>query len=98
MERSFADSKQLHGHRYARLRGRGKVFEQCLLCSAVQNMKKIALVVDRDDLLRLLRRLRLFWQFQKLYKWVSKELDRSMTSYVQIACKHLTTPKIENPA
>jgi transposase len=98
VERSFADSKQLHGHRYARLRGRGKVFEQCLLCSAVQNMKKIALVVDRDDLLRLLRRLRLFWQFQKLYKWVSKELDRSMTSYVQIACKHLTTPKIENPA
>lgn len=57
VERSFADSKQLHGHRYARLRGIGKVFEQCLLCAAVQNMKKIALVVDRKDLLRLLRLL-----------------------------------------
>jgi len=58
VERSFADSKQLHGHRYARLRGIGKVFEQCLLCAAVQNMKKIALVVDRKDLLRLLRLLK----------------------------------------
>jgi len=57
VERSFADSKQLHGHRYARLRGIGKVFEQCLLCAAVQNMKKIALVVDRKDFLRLLRLL-----------------------------------------
>jgi hypothetical protein len=36
------------------------VFEQCLLCAAVQNMKKIALVVDRDDLLRLLRLMRRF--------------------------------------
>ena len=98
VERSFADSKQLHGHRYARLRGRGKVFEQCLLCSAVQNMKKIALVVDRDDLLRLFRRLRLNWPPQKLYKWVSKELDRFMTNFIQIAFKHITTPEIENPA
>lgn len=57
VERSFADSKQLHGHRYARLRGIGKVFEQCLLCAAVQNMKKIALVVDKKDLLRLLRQI-----------------------------------------
>ena len=55
VERSFADSKQLHGHRYARLRGIGKVFEQCLLCAAVQNMKKIALVADRRGILRLLR-------------------------------------------
>jgi len=57
VERSFADSKQLHGHRYARLRGIAKVFEQCLLCAAVQNMKKIALLVDRKDFLRLLRLL-----------------------------------------
>ena len=55
VERSFADSKQLHGHRYARLRGMSKVFEQCLLCAAVQNMKKIALVVDKKGLLKLLR-------------------------------------------
>jgi len=98
VERSFADSKQLHGHRYARLRGRGKVFEQCLLCSAVQNMKKIALVVDRDDLLRLFKRLRLFWTPQKLYKWVSKEHDRFITNFKEIAFKYITTPEIENPA
>lgn len=42
VERSFADGKQLHGHRYARLRGLPKVHEQCLLSAACQNMKKIA--------------------------------------------------------
>lgn len=47
IERSFADAKQLHGHRYARLRGIGKVREQCLLAAACQNMKKIALVLAR---------------------------------------------------
>jgi transposase len=46
VERSFADAKELHGHRYARMRGIGKVFEQCLLSAAVQNMKKIALVLS----------------------------------------------------
>jgi transposase len=43
VERSFADGKELHGHRYARFRGRAKVQMQCLLSSACQNMKKIAL-------------------------------------------------------
>jgi transposase len=43
VERSFADAKQLHGHRYARMRGLSKVQEQCLLAAACQNMKKIAL-------------------------------------------------------
>ena len=42
IERSFADSKQLHGFRYARFRGLNKVNEQCLLTAACQNMKKIA--------------------------------------------------------
>lgn len=42
IERSFADSKNLHGLRYARMRGIKKVSEQCLLTAAVQNMKKIA--------------------------------------------------------
>ena len=42
IERSFADSKELHGLRYCRMRGRLKVNEQCLLTAAVQNMKKIA--------------------------------------------------------
>lgn len=41
VERSFADSKNLHGLRYARMRGINKVSEQCLLTAAVQNMKKI---------------------------------------------------------
>ncbi|OQA62237.1 MAG: Transposase DDE domain protein [bacterium ADurb.Bin270] len=45
VERSFADAKQLHGHRYARMRGIRKVSEQCLLAAACQNMKKIALLV-----------------------------------------------------
>lgn len=47
VERSFADGKQLHGHRYARFRGLLKVKAQCLLSAACQNMKKIALIVHR---------------------------------------------------
>lgn len=43
VERSFADSKELHGLRYCRMRGLSKVAEQCLLTAAAQNMKKIAL-------------------------------------------------------
>lgn len=42
VERSFADAKELHGHRYARFRGLNKVMRQCLLAAACQNMKKIA--------------------------------------------------------
>lgn len=45
VERSFADAKQLHGHRYARMRGRVKVQQQCLLAAAAQNIKKIALLL-----------------------------------------------------
>ncbi|MCA0985661.1 transposase, partial [Guptibacillus algicola] len=47
VERSFADSKELHGLRYCRLRGKQKVREQALLTAACQNMKKIALHLDR---------------------------------------------------
>ena len=43
VERSFADAKQLHGHRYARFRGLKGAIEQCLLAAAAQNIKKIAL-------------------------------------------------------
>jgi len=53
VERSFADAKQLHGHRYARMRGLRKVLEQCLLAAACQNMKKIALVTARQLFLSL---------------------------------------------
>lgn len=47
VERSFADAKQLHGHRYARMRGLRRVAEQCLLAAAAQNIKKIALLRAR---------------------------------------------------
>ncbi|WP_412133216.1 IS1182 family transposase [Burkholderia mallei] len=47
VERSFADAKQLHGHRYARMRGLRKVAEQCLLAAAAQNIKKIAMLLAR---------------------------------------------------
>lgn len=42
IERSFADAKQLHGHRYARFRGLVAVTTQCLLAATAQNIKKIA--------------------------------------------------------
>lgn len=47
VERSFADAKELHGHRYARFRGQQKVLAQCLLAAAAQNMKKIARLLAR---------------------------------------------------
>jgi len=67
VERSFADAKQLHGHRYARMRGLVKVQEQSLLAAWAQNIKKIALLLSptkpeippltRSMLLSLYRRL-----------------------------------------
>lgn len=45
VERSFADAKQLFGHRYARFRGIAAVQTQCLLAAAAQNIKKIALAL-----------------------------------------------------
>jgi transposase len=45
VERSFADAKQLFGHRYARFRGLLAVTCQCLLAAAAQNIKKIALAL-----------------------------------------------------
>ncbi|WP_341280273.1 IS1182 family transposase [Paenibacillus sp. FSL H8-0537] len=47
IERSFADAKQLHGFRYCRLRGLRNATEQALMTTAVQNMKKIALYLER---------------------------------------------------
>jgi len=43
VERSFADAKQLHGHRYARYRGLKGVRWQALLAAAAQKVKKIAM-------------------------------------------------------
>jgi transposase len=45
IERSFADAKQLHGHRYMRMRGFLRAQEQCLLAAACQNMKKMAMLL-----------------------------------------------------
>ncbi|HEX7636689.1 IS1182 family transposase [Labrys neptuniae] len=42
VERSFADAKQLHGHRYARFRSLTRVACQCLLAAVAQNIKRIA--------------------------------------------------------
>lgn len=95
VERSFADSKQLHGHRYARLRGIGKVFEQCLLCAAVQNMKKMALVIERKDLLRLIRPLRqLMAPVQHRYS----SLNAFISKIRQFASTDINPLIIENPA
>ena len=61
VERSFADAKELHGHRYARFRGLAKVQAQCLLSAACQNMKKMALLLARKAaalLVKILARVR----------------------------------------
>lgn len=50
IERSFAESKELHGLRYCRMRGNERVSEQCLLTAAVQNMKKIANILWKRDM------------------------------------------------
>lgn len=50
VERSFADAKQLHGHRYARSRGLVRVACQCLLQAASQNIKKIAMALTRPTM------------------------------------------------
>lgn len=47
VERSFADAKQLFGHRYARGRGKVRVQEQALLAATAQNIKKIAMWAER---------------------------------------------------
>lgn len=62
VERSFADAKELHGHRYARFRGLARVQAQCLLSAACQNMKKIALLLARKARASTKSRfLRLVW-------------------------------------
>jgi transposase len=45
VERSFADAKQLFGHRYARFRSIAKVQTQALLAATAQNIKKIAMAM-----------------------------------------------------
>lgn len=52
VERSFADAKQLFGHRYARFRSLVRVRVQCLLAAAAQNIKKMALALSPNPLPR----------------------------------------------
>lgn len=47
VERSFADTTELHEHRYTHFRGLAKVQTQRLLSAACQNMKKMALLLPR---------------------------------------------------
>jgi transposase len=61
VERSFADAKELHGHRYAKMRGLAKVQEQSLLCAICQNIKKIALLAGRTLLKRFFEQLKPFF-------------------------------------
>ncbi|GLI04856.1 hypothetical protein YDYSG_08860 [Paenibacillus tyrfis] len=42
IERSFVDTKGLHGLRYCRFRGKKKVLEQAIMTAICQNVKKIA--------------------------------------------------------
>ena len=69
VERSFADAKQLHGHRYARFRGLAKVKAQALLAAACQNMKKMASLLEKALRLSLssyLTQLKCLWQSWKV--------------------------------
>lgn len=50
VERSFADAKQLHGHRYARFRSLTRVQTQCLLAATAQNIKKIAMALTKPHI------------------------------------------------
>ena len=45
IERSFAEAKELHGLRCARMLGIRNMYEQSFLTAAVQNMKRIAKVL-----------------------------------------------------
>lgn len=66
IERSFADAKQLHGHRYIRMRGLLRAQEQCLLSAACQNMKKMALLLCKAGDKGKKSLWRLFWCYREV--------------------------------
>lgn len=72
IERSFADSKELHGLRYARMRGISKIREQCLLTAACQNMKKIAMALS------FLHSLIIYRAFHKYFNRIASLLKISI--------------------
>ena len=59
VERSFADSKQNHGYRYATHRGLAKVQNYVWLSCAAQNLKKMALLIHQASFTSLLTPLKL---------------------------------------
>ena len=71
VERSFADSKELHTLRYIRYRGLKKATMQTLLTSACQNMKKIANYLHYSSLISLFsRKIRAFLMcFSKIFNF-----------------------------
>ena len=87
VERSFADSKQLHGHRYARMRGLKKALEQALLCAAVQNMKKIALILAGQTKKGPLNPENPFWHpFIAAVRWLAALISQSFCFKPNTAC------------
>ena len=70
VERSFADAKQLHGHRYVRFRGLAKAREQGLMAAAAQNIKKMALILAPVLLLSMK------WSENRVLEHVKNEMRR----------------------
>ena len=71
VERSFADSKELHGLRYCRMRGIEKVREQSFLTAAVQNIKKIVTLLSAQSFCffeKILHNLKLHDKYNKIQK------------------------------
>jgi len=71
VERSFADAKQLHGYRYARFRGKGKVEDQCLLTAIVQNIKKMVKLAEHLD-----HKNAVIYIYRKILKWFQYSMLR----------------------
>ena len=87
VERSFADSKQNHGYRYAMYKGIQKNQNYTWLICAAQNMKNIS--IKKDNIDRKYTNIYLFIQktaklikniFKKLYKKTSRKKSRGFST------------------
>lgn len=87
VERSFADAKELHGHRYARFRGIEKVQEQCLMAACAQNIKKIATLIDQ------LGQIDPSSCIFGLYEQICAHLNQILNALFQSSEKHYTPLK-----
>lgn len=85
VERSFADAKQLHGHRYARYRGLARVRGQCLLAAACQNMKKIARLLAQALLPLLYRPRSDINAIQACWNWIPRQFKMTINFNVKSA-------------